>query len=132
MEIFADYQLTIFALGTLAVLMLVQLLAADVLGIQAKHKPGTPVAADHSNSLFRASRVVGNANESIAIFILAVAFCIMSGASPSYTAYAAWAYVVARFVYAGCYYGNMQTLRSTIFGVSLLALVALLVIGFFF
>ncbi len=123
------YEDTVLALGGMAVLMFVQLLVADVLGIKSRHTPGSVVPADHENPLFRATRVMANTNESIAIFILAVLFCIYSSASPVYTAYAAWGFVATRAGYAMCYYCNVQLLRSLVFGISLLFLLALLLIG---
>ena len=126
----APYGTTLAALGTMAALMLVQLLVADVMGIRHRHVPGTPVAADHANILFRVTRTVSNTNESIAIFICALLFCIFGAASPTYTGYAAWLFVLARVVYTVCYYTNQQILRSTSFALSLLALLALIVLGF--
>jgi uncharacterized MAPEG superfamily protein len=110
--------------------MFFQLLVADLIGLRTKHVPGSQVPSDHSNPLFRASRTVANTNESIAIFILAVLFCMLSGASASATGYSAWAFVIARLLYAACYYLNWQLPRSAMFGVSLVALVALLITGF--
>lgn len=117
------------ALGAMALLMLIQILVADVLAIRAKHVPGTPVTADHGSLLFRATRVVANTNESIAVFILALAFCFLSEASPMYTAYAAWGFVASRSVYSLCYYFNLQIPRSIVFGISLVLLLTLLLIG---
>ena len=71
MDIISSYTYTVYAIGSLAFLMLVQLLIADVVGIASKHIPGSLVPSDHSSFLFRSSRVVANTNESIAIFILA-------------------------------------------------------------
>ncbi len=130
MELIQEYSHTVSALGGMALLLLVQLLIADIIGIRRRHTPGSPVAADHSNLLFRASRAVANTNESIAVFILAVLFCILSQASPAYTAYAAWGFVLSRAIYAVLYYGNLQTPRSVLFGVSILFIVALLILGF--
>lgn len=130
MDISQTYSLALLALGAMALLMLVQLLVADVIGIRAKHVPGTPVPADHASLQFRATRTVANTNESIAIFIAALLFCLLSGASPHATAYAAWAFVACRFVYAIFYYANLQTLRSVIFAGAVASLVALLLIGF--
>ena len=124
------YISSIAALGTMGLIMLLQLLAADVTGILRKHVPGTQVAADHEDALFRVTRTVGNTNESIGIFIIGLTFCIYSGASVSWTAYAAWAFVACRALYALCYYTNQQILRSTFFGLAFLALAALLFIGF--
>jgi uncharacterized MAPEG superfamily protein len=110
--------------------MFCQLLIADVIGIRSKHVPGSQVPSDHGNTLFRASRTVANTNESIAVFILAVLFCVLSGASASATGYAAWTFVIARFLYAVCYYANWQVPRSVMFGVSVLAIAALIILGF--
>ncbi|MEZ5570180.1 MAG: MAPEG family protein [Halioglobus sp.] len=130
MDISQTYSLTVLALGAMTLLMLVQLLVSDVIGIRAKHLPGSPVVADHANLLFRATRTVANTNESIAVFIVAVLFCMMSGASPQATGYAAWAFVACRLIYALFYYANLQTLRSVIFAGAIISLVALLASGF--
>ena len=124
------YTAAISALGAMALLMFVQVIVVDVVGLRAKHSPGSAVEADHGNILFRVSRTVANTNESIAVFILALLFCVLSGASPAYTGYAAWAYVIARILFALCYYTNQQTLRSVCFGLSLFSLASLLVTGF--
>lgn len=126
-----SYQSTVAALGAMATLMFVQLLIADVAGIRAGHVPGTQVQGNHSNFLFRVTRVVANCNESIAIFLLAIAFCFLNGASAEYTSYGAWAYVAARVAYALCYYFDLRVARSITFGVSLVALAALIGIGAF-
>ena len=123
------YESTILALGAMALLMFVQLIVADVVGIRSRHSPGSPVPADHKSLLFRSTRTVANTNESVAIFVLATIFCILSNASPVYTAYASWGFVAARLVYAVFYYSNLQLLRSVTFGISLLCLVALIVTG---
>lgn len=130
MELIQPFYHTIVALGTLAVLMLIQVLIADAIGITRKHTPGAPVPADHSDLLFRAGRVVANTNETVVIFVLATLFCILSQASPQYTAYAAWLYVGARILYALCYYLNLQLLRSLIFAIALLAVAGLSLVGF--
>lgn len=123
------YSTTIFALGAIAALALIQLLVADVVGIIRRRVPGTPIDGDHSDLLFRVTRTVENTNESIAIFVCALLLCILSSASPTLTAYAAWTYVCARVVYAFCYYTNLQSMRSMCFGVIALALLALIIIG---
>ncbi|PLW87838.1 MAPEG family protein [Halioglobus japonicus] len=130
MEISAAYVSTIHALGVLGAVMLCQLLLADIIGIRRGHVPGALAPADHDDLLFRASRTVANINESIAIFIVAVGFCVASGASPSATAYAAWGFVGARVLYAVCYYANLKLPRSAVFALSLVAIAALLIIGF--
>ena len=129
-SIIQTYDVSISALGYVAVLMLIQVLVSDVVGISRKHTPGTSVDGDHSDLLFRVSRTVSNTNETVAIFIAALLFCILSSASPSLTGYAAWGYAISRTLYAGCYYGNLQVLRSICFGFSLLALAFLIGVGF--
>ncbi len=129
MEMTQMYESTILALGAMALLMFAQLIFADMVGIKSKHPPGGLVATDHKNLLFRATRTVANTNESVAIFVLAALFCILSSTSPNLTAYASWGFVAARLLYAVCYYNNFQVLRSVIFGISLLFILALLLIG---
>lgn len=130
MDLAQTYLMTIFALGSVAALMLCQLLVADIMGLRTKHVPGSQVPTDHGNPLFRASRVVANTNESIAIFIVAVLFCMLSGAPASATGYSAWAFFMTRVLYAVCYYLNWQLTRSAMFGLSLVAIGTLLVNGF--
>jgi uncharacterized MAPEG superfamily protein len=129
MELVKLYSATIAAFGTMAFLMFFQVLVADVVGLRAKHLPGAQIPSDHNNLLFRVSRTVANTNETVVIFAFAVLFCMLSGVSASTTAYATWTYVVARFLYALCYYFNFQLFRSVMFGVSLLSIAALLVAG---
>jgi uncharacterized MAPEG superfamily protein len=125
MDIFETYNQTVAALGFLASLLFVQLLAADLLGIKYKHVPGSQVNADHSDLLFRSTRTMANTNESLGLFVVTLLFGIMSSASPSVVAYASWGYVVSRFLYALCYYANLQVARSVVFGLSLLSIAVL-------
>ena len=118
------------AIGAMALLMMLQLLLADIVGISRRHEPGSGVAGGHDDPFFRVTRTVANTNEIIAIFVLAVLFCVWSGASEEMTAWAAWAFVATRGAYAICYYLNLKVLRSTCFSASMVALIALLVIGF--
>lgn len=129
-ELLADYQSTIYALGALSSLMFVQLLVADFAGLKAGHTPGSSVTADHDNFLFRAARTVANINESIAIFLLAVLFCLLIGASPEATSGFCWLYVGARAAYLCCYYLDIKLFRSISFAVSLLGIAGLLFVGF--
>jgi uncharacterized MAPEG superfamily protein len=130
MDILQAYQSTISAMGAMSLLLFCQLLVADAVGIRSGHTPGATVGTDHDKLLFRVTRTVANSNESIAVFILAVLFCIFAKASPQYTAYAAWGFVVSRAAYALCYYFNIKLLRSVIFGVALICLLSLIVLGF--
>ncbi len=126
-----SYELTVYSWGALALLMLVQMTVADVFGIRAKQTPGPPPEQNPDNPVFRASRTVANMNESIGVYLVVILFCIFNGADATYTGYLSWGFVVSRVVYAVCYYTNQQTLRSTVFGISLLALVGLLGLGAF-
>jgi uncharacterized MAPEG superfamily protein len=128
-DIGQTYQFTLYAMTAMTLLMFVQVIIADVVGIRSQHTPGASVPADHSDLFFRVTRTVANTNETIAIFILAVAVCLFSGASPTYTAYAAWTFVIARAAYAVLYYGNLKVMRSVVFAISILALACLLIIG---
>ena len=127
--LFTAYESTILSIGILAALMFIQLLIADIVGLFGGHKPGSGVEVDHGVLHFRAVRTVANTNESIGIFILLVLFAIGVNASAELTAYAAWAFVGARTLYAVCYYTNQQILRSVCFAFSLLALIAIFVIA---
>ena len=129
-EIIGQYSLTVAALGALAVLLIVQLIVADAIGIRNKHVPGAAVPSDHNNLLFRATRTVANTNESFSIFVVALLFALLSLASPTAVGYATWAYVLTRALYAVCYYANLQILRSIVFAFSLLSIVSLIVVGF--
>lgn len=129
MYFFENYSVLISAMGALALIQIIQLVVADVIGILSKHTPGAVVEANHDNILFRASRVFANTNETISVFILASVFSMFVNASPEVTGTAAWSYVIARVLYAFCYYANLKTMRSIIFGFSLLALVVLFLSG---
>ena len=125
----ASYESTVLSWGALALLLLIQITVVDIVSLRARHVPGTPVEANHDNLLFRVSRTVANTNESIAAYLVLVLFCIFSGADAAYTGYLSWTYVLGRAAYAVCYYLNLQLPRSACFGVTLLAMVGLLVIG---
>lgn len=130
MEILPEYQNSVLALGAVAILMLVQLIAADVVGIKNKHIPGAAIPSDHKILLFRASRTVANTNESIGVFIAAFVFAVWSEASPAWVAYSAWGFFTARAIYAVFYYANLQTLRSVSFAFVMLSLLSLVASGF--
>ena len=88
--ILVNYDLTILSLGAMGLLLLVQILVADIVGIRAKHLPGSPIHADHGDLLFRASRTVANTNESIALYVVLILFCMLNGADATYTGYLSW------------------------------------------
>lgn len=123
------YGPSILALGAIAGLLLLQILVADVASIRAGHAPGAPVPADHGNFLFRATRAHANTNESIAVFVLLVLFGVMSAAPAGWLNGLAWVYVAARAAHMLCYYAGLQLARSLAFGVGLLALIGMLIVG---
>ena len=129
MSLLENYPNLITIIGLLTLLHIIQFIVLDISGIITKHKPGSTIAADHDSFLFRASRVFANTNETIAIFILASIFCIVVQASTLVTEAAAAAYVMARVLYAVCYYANFQLMRSVIFGISMLSLIVLFAAG---
>jgi uncharacterized MAPEG superfamily protein len=122
------YVPTILAMGATGALLLVQILVVDVASMKSKHPPGTPVAADQKNFLFRATRAHANTNESIAAFILLALFGLLSAASPGWLNLLCWVYVAARVGHMLCYYAGQGLLRSISFGISLAALVLILVV----
>lgn len=126
---FAGFETTILSWGALGLLLLIQILTVDVVGIRSRHVPGTPVEPSHASLHFRVTRTVANTNESLGAYIVLVLFCIFNGADAAFTGYLSWAYVTSRAAYAGCYYANIQMMRSVCFGLSLVAVLGLLVNG---
>ncbi len=124
-----SYWPTILTLGALGGLLLLQLLVADVAGILQRHTPGTQVAADHGNFLFRAVRAHANTNESVSIFVLLVAFALFVSGSPAAVNGSAVGYLIGRIGHMCCYYANVKLLRSVFFAVSLFGLFGLLAAG---
>lgn len=123
------YWPTILTLGAIGGLLLVQLLVVDVAGILRRHAPGTQVAADHGDFLYRAVRAHANTNESVSIFILLVAFDLFVTASPPWVNGASICYLIGRIGHMGSYYANLKLPRSLFFAVSLFGLFGLLGAG---
>ncbi|MCH7743118.1 MAG: MAPEG family protein [Proteobacteria bacterium] len=130
-EVFQAYQYTIYSMGAVAGLMIIQIIVIDITGILTRHTPGSSIEVDHNNFLFRATRSLGNTNESIAVFIMLALFCILSMASPSITAVCAWSYFFARLGHTLFYYAKIGFARSICFGLVLFSLVAMLLTGVF-
>lgn len=124
------YAPTLFAMLATATLMLIQLLVVDFASIKAKHAPGTPVPADPTSFLFRASRAHANTNESIALFVLLAIVAIFCAASSMWANAFAWLYVAGRLGHMLCYYADFRTARSLSFAVSLVALISLFFVTF--
>ena len=124
------YAPTVLALGATAALLVIQLLVVDVAGIRGGHKPGMPVETNHADFLFRATRAQANTNESIAAFVLLTLFGIFSTAAAGYLNAFAWIYVAGRAGHMCCYYAGLQLARSACFGIGLLGLLGMTVVGF--
>ena len=119
---FSPYMPTIYAMGSTGLLMLIQLLVADLAGLKSHHKPGTPVAPDTESFIFRATRSHANTNESVAIFILLAVSGLLSSVPPQWLNVMASVYVASRAVHMLCYYANQAMFRTIAFGISLAAL----------
>lgn len=128
-EWLVPYGPTIWCLGIMGGLLLVQLVVFDVAGIRAGHVPGAVVAGGHEDFFFRASRAHANTNESLAAFALLAIFGIFRNAAPGWLNAAAVAFVAARIVHMLCYYADQRKLRSVAFVVAFVALAAMLVLG---
>ncbi len=123
------YATTIWMMGLMGIVILVQLIVLDVAGIRAGHVPGAPVTGDHGDFLFRAFRAHANTNESIAVFILAAVFGIMHNASPWWLNGGAVVYVAGRVAHMLCYWGDVRLARSASFVVAFVALIVMLAAG---
>lgn len=129
MEVFDPYGITILVAGLTGLLLLIQLFVADVAAIKSKHTPGYPIESDHESFLFRATRAHANTNESVAALILFVIFGIFSSASPLYLNIFSVVYLVGRIAHMCCYYANLKLLRSIAFGLGLIGLIGMFVVG---
>ena len=123
------YAGTVWAMGIMGGLILVQLIVADAAGIRAGHVPGSAVTGGHESFLFRAARAHANTNESIAAFILLALFGILHNAAPGFLNGCALVFVAARIAHMVFYYGGVGVLRSTAFVVAFLALMGMLIAG---
>lgn len=125
MSSFASYQSTLIVMALAALLLVVQLIVADLVAIKQRHKAGYPIPADSSQFLFRAARAHANTNESIAAFALLAITGILLAASPRWLNALAMLWLAARAVHMLAYYLNRKPLRSGAFAVSLLALLGM-------
>lgn len=122
LEDYASLGLPLLAFGALH---LIQLLVADVVGLRAGHTPGTPADGGHDDLLFRASRAHANTAESLGIVVLFVGAGVLLAADPIWMARALWMLVGLRVAYTLCYWLDLRVLRSVVFALTLLALLAL-------
>jgi len=129
LEFIEPYKITVLVMGLAGLTFLVQLLVADIVAIKSRHMPGYPIEPNHNDLHFRATRALSNTNESVAIFILLVCFSILSSADAYLLNISAIVYLVGRVGHMLCYYLNLKLLRSISFGVSLLGLAAIFIVG---
>lgn len=128
-NLLTDYMPAIASIGIIGGLILVQLVFADIVGIIGKHTPGAPIPADHEKLLFRAHRVHANTNESVAAFLALTVYAIAVSATPSWLNTLCLVYIAGRVGHMLCYYANLKVLRSISFGIAILALFGILVVG---
>lgn len=121
----ASYQSTLIVMAAAALLLVVQLIVADLTAIKRRHKSGYPIPADSSQFLFRAARAHANTNESIAAFALLAITGILVAANPPWLNALAMLWLGARVVHMLAYYLNRKPLRSLAFAFSLLALLGM-------
>jgi uncharacterized MAPEG superfamily protein len=123
------YNATLGALLAVSGLVLLQLIVADLAAIRAGHKAGTPIPADFSRFYFRAARAHANTNESIAAFLALALAGLFLSATAAWLNALCWAYVGCRIAHMLAYYFNQKLARSTAFGLSLVVLLGLLIVG---
>lgn len=129
MELFDPYKITILVSGLIGLLMLIQIIVADIAAIKGQHTPGYPIKPDHNSFLFRAARAHANTNESIAVFALFVLFGVLSAANAFYLNTFSVIYFVGRVAHMGFYYGNLKLARSISFPLGLIGLVGMFITG---
>ena len=129
MEYLELYKTTVLIVGVVGFLMLIQLLVVDVVGMMAKHPPGHSIEANHDDLLFRVVRAQANTNESVAIYILLVLFGMLCGANSYWLAVFSALYAAGRLGHMICYYANIKMARSAAFGLALVGLLGMLVVG---
>jgi uncharacterized MAPEG superfamily protein len=126
-EFLVPYGSTLTAWVALGGLNLAQALVTDVVGIRTGHVPGMPVTSGHDDLLFRATRAQANTNENLGVFIVLSLSAVLLGASPTWTNGLGWTFVLSRLAHMLAYYADLRMLRSATFGVTLIALIGLLV-----
>jgi uncharacterized MAPEG superfamily protein len=127
MDFVFPYLTTLASWVVLAILVLVQVLVADVAAMRTGHVPGIAVTGGHDDFLFRATRAHANTNESLALFLLLTVAAIFLRANAPLTNVFAAVFVASRAVHMLAYYADQRTLRSTAFVVALVCLIGLAV-----
>lgn len=125
MDIFANYHSAVLAMFAAGVVLFIQFLVADITGFLGTKTPGIPVAANHDDFLFRATRAYSNMNETIAVFIIFMTVGILAQIDPVWLSRLAWVYVAARIAYGLCYWMKLGLGRTLCFVAVLLSLLGL-------
>lgn len=125
MNPFAPYHTTLTAIALGGLLLVVQLVIADLTAIRNKHKAGYPIPADSNSFLFRAARAHINTNESIAAFAVFGVAGVLLGASPGWLNGLSVLWLASRLAHMAFYYANRKPMRSLSFAVSLVSLLGM-------
>jgi uncharacterized MAPEG superfamily protein len=130
-EIATAYGPALLAFGVFGAAFLLQVLVADLAGISTGHVPGTSLKEEsHDQFVFRATRALANTNETVAAFVVLALLGMLAGASPAWVNGLTWTYVLARVGHMAAYYADLRPVRSVFFGIAVMALIGLLVVGF--
>ncbi|WP_371157742.1 MAPEG family protein [Jannaschia sp. 2305UL9-9] len=125
----ADYGHALAAMSGWAILMLVLLFASAAGKARERTASGHPVR-DYSDPAYRRSRAFLNAIEITGPFVAATLVCILVGASPAWTNALASVFLVSRIAMAAVHIGTeVQWLRSLFWGIGLLCVIGLAIIG---
>ena len=119
------YLPALVCLAASGLLLVVELVVADLAALRAGHAPGHPVPANPDRFLFRAVRAHANLNESLAGFIaVLLAAVLLQGAPTAVNAFSAL-YLIGRLGHATMYYANFRRARSVCFGMALIGILGL-------
>lgn len=129
MDVLSQYGSSVLVLGLTGLLLFVQLIVADVIGIKQGHIPGTAVIVGHDKFIFRANRAFANTNETLGILLLFISFAVLSEGDPQLVNGFAMLYLGGRIGHMLFYYANLKLLRSIAFAVSTAALLGIFVTG---
>jgi uncharacterized MAPEG superfamily protein len=121
---------TVLAWILVGVLLLVQVLVADVVGLRRKKAPGSAAEGGHDDFLWRAERAYRNTNETLGAFLLLTLAAIAVDAHPVAVNGLALAFAGARTGHMVCYWADARILRSVCWAASALALVGLAIVAF--
>ncbi|MEE4302396.1 MAG: MAPEG family protein [Pseudomonadales bacterium] len=122
------YPGTVFAWLLVAVLLLLQVLVADVVSVRRKHTPGAPIDGGHDDFLWRADRAHRNTNETLGAFVLLTLAAVAVEAHPVAVNGLALVYAAGRAAHMACYWADLRVPRSVSWVVALLALVGLAIL----